>query len=45
MKIRMVGAGYVRLSSAMLLSQIHEFIAHDTIPEKAEQQNLSYRVC
>ena len=39
MKIAMIGTGYVGLSSAMLLSQNHDVIALDVIPEKIEQLN------
>ena len=39
MKIAIAGTGYVGLSSAMLLSQNHDVIALDTIPEKIEQLN------
>ena len=39
MKIAVAGTGYVGLSNAVLLSQQHEVIAVDIIPDKVEQIN------
>lgn len=47
MKIAVAGAGYVGLSIATLLSQHHEVMAVDIIPEKVElinQENLQFKM-
>ena len=39
MQITITGTGYVGLSNAVLLSQHHQVIALDVVPEKIEQIN------
>ena len=39
MKITVVGMGYVGLSNAILLSQKHDVIAVDVMPERVEMVN------
>ena len=43
MKIAVAGTGYVGLSIATLLSQNHEVMAVDIIPEKVEKIKESVR--
>ena len=42
MKIAVAGTGYVGLSIATLLSQNHEVMAVDIVPEKIEKINKRY---
>lgn len=39
MKISIAGTGYVGLSNAVLLSQHHQVIALDVVPEKVDKIN------
>ena len=41
LKIAVAGTGYVGLSMATLLSQHHEVVAVDVIPEKVEYNSSS----
>lgn len=43
-KIAVAGTGYVGLSIATLLSQHHEVVAVDVIPEKVELINRAARL-
>ena len=39
MKIAVVGAGYVGLSNAILLSQHHEVVSFDIVPQRVDSIN------